>query len=449
MSKQEKQHAPIDKRASSVIMRFATTTGILAVAVVTLAILFFHTIRADIFQGAFQAPLKEWSATIAGHIGYDISRAQAVAKTHGIGVIVWTEDGNYAFGPDGEPIEPDELLKHTARYRQIEVHIQHAAEHGGDDMNRHYSFLLDREDFDDDRTPLLLGLIFLLLFTIGLAYIMQVSLLRPLKWLRSGVDAVSEGDFTTKVPVVRNDEIGKVARAFNQMTTRVRQMMDDRERLLADVSHELRSPLARIKVALELLPEGDKRDSIAEDIRAMEALTTVLLEREQMRTRIQAGIQTGGSEANTETINLIVLAGEVIDSFHNAPPGIDLIVPPQSLEVEGDKALIKILMQNLVDNAVKFSLPDSDPVEVTLSQTEEGIQIVVEDDGPGIPKDQLEKVFEPFVKLNPARGHRVGYGLGLNLCQRIVQAQGGSIEIQPGETRGTRVMVTLSNTPSA
>jgi len=430
---------PIDKRGSSVIMRFATTTGLLAVAVVILAIIFFHTIRGDVFQGAFQAPLKDWSATIAGHIGQDISKAQAVAKTHHVGVIVWTENGKFAFNPDGESVEPDELLKDTSRFRRIEVHIQHAAEHGGDNQKMRYTFMLDKEEFDVDRTPLLIGLVFLLLFIIGLAYAMQISLLRPLKWLRNGVDAVSGGDFSTRVPVVRNDEIGKVARAFNQMTTRVRKMMDDRERLLADVSHELRSPLARIKVALELLPESDKRDAITQDIREMEALTTALLEREQMRTKLQ----TSANQPNTTTINLIAIAGDVIDGFQNTPPGVDLNVPPQNLEMNGDEALIKILIQNLVENAVKFSLPDSDPVEVTLGQSDEGVQIIVQDDGPGIPADQAEKVFEPFVKLNPARGHRSGYGLGLNLCQRIVQTHGGHIEIQPGNRRGTRVLVSL------
>jgi signal transduction histidine kinase len=443
MSIKDQQKRSEKQAGSSVIMRFATTTGILAVAVVILAILFFHTIRGDIFQGAFQAPLKDWSATIAGHIGADLTKAQAVAKTHRIGIVIRTEDGDHAFGPDGEPVEADELLKDTSRFRQINVHIQHAAEHGGDNLERHYTFMLDKEDFDDDRTPLLFGLIFLLLFTIGLAYIMQISLLRPLKWLRGGVEAVSEGDFSIKVPVVRNDEIGKVARAFNQMTTRVQQMMDDRERLLADVSHELRSPLARMKVALELLPEGDKHNAIARDIREMEALTTALLEREQMRTKIQAGIQTDPSQSNAETINLIALTGDVVDGFHNSIPAVDLVVPPQSLEIRGDKALIKILIQNLVDNAIKFSLADSEPVIVTLSQSDEGIHIVVEDDGPGIPADQVEKVFEPFVKLDPARGHRSGYGLGLNLCQRIVQAQGGHIEIQQRDGRGIRVIVSL------
>jgi signal transduction histidine kinase len=72
--------------------------------------------------------------------------------------------------------------------------------------------------------------------------------------------------------------------------------------------------------------------------------------------------------------------------------------------------------------------------------------LIVDDDGQGIPGDQVEKVFEPFVKLNPARGHRAGYGLGLNLCQRIIQAQGGSIEIQARKKRGVRVVVSFVGT---
>ena len=416
---------------SSLLMRLATSTALLAVAVVMIAIIFFHAIRGDIFEAAFQSPLKEWSATVAGHIGSDPTRAQAVARIHKVGIIITTADGRFAFGPDGEPADADELLEDTSRFRRIDVHIKH----GTQVQQLQYSFMLDKEQFDDDRNPLLISLVVLLLITIGLAYAIQLHLLRPLKWLRSGVDAVSGGDFSTRVPVVRNDEIGKVARSFNQMTGRVQQMMDDRERLLADVSHELRSPLARIKVALELLPEGDKRNSIAQDIREMESLTTALLEREQIRNQ--------ASQATCARVNLVTIAAEVIDGFNNTPPGVHLNVPPQSLDINGDEALVKILIQNLVDNAVKFSLPDSKPVEVSLLETDEGVQIIVDDDGPGIPADLAEKIFEPFVKLNPARGHRAGYGLGLNLCQRIVQAQSGNIEIQQREPRGTRVLLNL------
>jgi signal transduction histidine kinase len=431
MNRQAPRDKPGKEGGSSLLMRFATSTALLAMAVVLIAVIFVHAIRGDIFEAAFQSPLKEWSATVAGHIGSDPVRAQGVARTHKVGIIVSTADERFAFGPDGEPVDADKLLEDTSRFRRIDVHIQHGTHTG----QLQYSFMLDKEQFDDDQNPLLMGLVALLLITIGLAYAIQLHLLRPLKWLRSGVEAVSEGEFSTRVPVVRDDEIGKVARSFNQMTDRVRQMMDDRERLLADVSHELRSPLARIKVALELLPEGDKRDSIAQDIKEMESLTTALLEREQIRTR--------SSQASSERVNLITIAAEVIDGFNNTPPGVQLNVPPQSLNINGDEALVKILIQNLVDNAIKFSLADSKPVEVSLLETDGGVQIIVDDDGQGIPAELAEKIFEPFVKLNPARGHRTGYGLGLNLCQRIVQAQGGSIEIQQRKPRGTRVLLNL------
>jgi signal transduction histidine kinase len=438
MNQQAKDDISVNKRGSSLFIRLATSTVLLAVAVMLLAFVFFHAMRGDFFQAAFQTPLNEWSATIAGHIGQDLTKARLVAKTHSIGIILSTADGRFAFGPDGEPVEPDELLKDSSRYRQIDVHIQH----GGSGESLLYTFMLDKQQFDTKHNLQLIGLILLILFTFSLAYAIQLRLLRPLKWLRGGVEAVSAGDFSTRVPVVRNDEIGKVARAFNQMTGRVQQMMDDRERLLADVSHELRSPLARIKVALELLPEGEKRDSISEDIREMESLTTALLEREQTRTK-------AGADGKRETINLIVLAAEVVDGFNKMAPGIEFNVPPETVEISGEAALIKVLIHNLLDNALKFSLPDSAPVVLDLEQTISDVRIIIDDDGCGIPEDKITDIFEPFVKLNPARGHRSGYGLGLNLCQRIVQTQGGHIEIHQRETRGTRVLVTLPKSKPA
>ncbi len=415
---------------SSLISHFAASTALLATAVVLLAVIFFQVMHGNFFKGAFETPLEEWSSFVAGRIGQDPNVAQAVARNHQIGVVVLTPGGDFAYGPDGNPVDPDHLLEESTDLRRINVLV-----HG----SHQYSFFLDKEQFADDNNTLLVGLIALMLITIGAVYFVQLSRLRPLKWLHGGVDAVSQGDFASRVPVVRNDEIGRVARSFNQMTGRVQQMMDDRERLLADVSHELRSPLARIKVALELLPEGDKRDSIAQDIRQMESLTTALLEREQIRTQ--------ASHAETKTVNLVALAGEVIDSFSDTPPGIELNVPPEPLNISGDPDLIKVLIQNLVDNAVKFSLPESAPVKVSLRHTDNGIQITIDDDGPGIPQDKAQKVFEPFVKLNPARGHRAGYGLGLNLCQRIVQTHNGTIEIHPRSPRGTRAQVNLPLTP--
>jgi signal transduction histidine kinase len=280
--------------------------------------------------------------------------------------------------------------------------------------------------------PLLFGLLIVLTVVVGSAFWFLQRQLKPLSWLHTGVDAVGRGDFTHRVPVVRGDEIGQIADAFNVMAGRVGEMISDRERLLADVSHELRSPIARMKVALEFMPEGDKRDTLAQDLREMENLIAVLLEREELRSR------TGRLEV--EAVDLTALTREVAATFDAAAVDIE-VASDRAVTAYADPALMKLLIQNLLDNAVKFSRPDSRPVVATLEAHDEQVILRVVDDGIGIPEGREEEIFEPFVKLDRSRGHRVGYGVGLNLCQRIVQLHGGTIEVRRREPRGTEVIV--------
>jgi len=411
---------------SSLISRFAASTAIFAAAIVLLAVFAFHGIRGNVFEESFESPLDEWSSYLAGRIGSDPDLARTAAESHRMGVVLTTNEGVFAFGSDGRPTTPEHLAQHLGHARTIRVEG-----HG----NMSYSFFLP----EDTTTIVVSSVLWLwiggLLFLVGVVYAVQVSQLRPLRWLKEGVDKVSEGDLTTRVPVVRMDEIGQVGRAFNHMTSRVEQMLNDHDRLMADVSHELRSPLARMKVALEMMPEGDKRDQIAADIREMEALTAALLERERIKNR--------ASHLQTEEFDLVALAREVVATFSKQGPGVMLSAAPDALQTQADPALIRVLLQNLVDNAVKFSLDDSAAVEVSLNTDGSTVTITVEDDGPGIPDEQAHKVLEPFVKLDPSRGHRNGYGLGLNLCQRIVQAHTGEIHIEQRKPRGTCVAVKL------
>jgi len=411
---------------SSLISRFAASTAIFAAAIVMLTYFSFHAIRGDIFRDSFETPLDEWSSYLAGRIGEDPQIAQGAARNHQMGVMLTTREGVFAFDADGQPVTPEFLAQLDSTVRTIIVEG-----HG----SIKYSFYLRDSMAVGTKPSQLWVLIGGLLFLVGVVYVVQLSQLRPLRWLKDSVEKVSAGDFSTRVPVVRMDEVGQVARAFNQMTGRVEQMLNDHDRLMADVSHELRSPLARIKLALEMLPEGDKRDQIATDIREMEALTSTLLERERIKNR------TGRPDHTA--FDLVSMVRTIIDGFAGRVPDVVLVESPEVLTVQADEALLKVLLQNLVDNAVKFSLDDSGPVEVRLTCGEDFVTLSIDDDGRGIPEDMAERVLEPFVKLDPSRGHRSGYGLGLNLCQRIAHAHNGTIEIQPRTPRGTSVTVEL------
>jgi len=391
----------------SLFSRFAASTAVFAAAIVLVAFFSFQAIRGDIIRDSFESPLDEWSSFLAGRIGGDPEIARTAARSHSMGVVLTTADGVFAFGPDGTAVTPEHLESHLSRTRTIIVQ-------GHDEVQ--YSFFLrdDHETASDN--SILWALIGGLLFLIGVVYVVQLKQLRPLRWLKEGVEKVSEGDLSTRVPVVRMDEIGQVGRAFNQMTGRVEQMLNDHDRLMADVSHELRSPLARMKVALEMMPEGNKRDQIAADIKEMEALTAALLERERIKNR--------AAQPDHDEFDLVALSRSVVDGFSDSDIGVELVDAP-------------------LDNAVKFSLEDSAAVLVRVSEVDTSASITIEDDGSGIPAELADRVLEPFVKLDPSRGHRNGYGLGLNLCQRVVQAHAGDIRIEAREPRGTRVVVEL------
>jgi signal transduction histidine kinase len=282
-------------------------------------------------------------------------------------------------------------------------------------------------------------LIVLILVVLAAHHAYEARLLAPLRWLRRGVDAVAAGRFDMVLPVLdQRDELGEVSRAFNDMAFRVRAMLQSRERLLADVSHELRSPLTRIKVALEFLPESDKRRMLAEDVRAIERLIATLLERERLG-------QNGGVRV-AEPVDLAALAEEVA-AAEERPPGVRVRVEGEGVDLLGDPDLLRILLVNLVDNAIKFSQPGSRPVEIAVETHDSCGWITITDDGIGVPEGERQRIFEPFVKLDAGRGHGHGFGLGLDLCRRIAEAHGGAIALASADGGGAKVTVTLPICP--
>jgi signal transduction histidine kinase len=388
---------------------------------------FYALVNSHFLGLVISRSLGPYSDTLAEH-GFaspDPEIWQKIAKHHGVTILVEPAGGDpVAFDAQGELVSLT-----SSKLRDDQIRAVRTAEDG-----TQVTFFWALWTFRESHLPLLVGLLFMVVAVVGSGFWFLQRQLKPLAWLHTGVEAVARGDFKARVPVVRNDEIGQVAGAFNEMASRVGEMIDDRERLLADVSHELRSPIARMKVALEFVPQGDKRDSLALDLKEMENLIAVLLEREELRSR--AGRLDG------ENVDLDAVVGEVAAAFADQGPGVEF-VSGGLVTIHADPALMKLLIQNLVDNAIKFSRPDSRPVVAKLETVEDQVVVRVADDGIGIPAGSEKRLFEPFVKLDRARGHGVGYGIGLNLCQRIVQLHGGTIRLRPREPRGTEAVVTL------
>ena len=269
-----------------------------------------------------------------------------------------------------------------------------------------------------------------------LAYLVLRRSLRPLRALHEGVTRLSEGELDVTVPSRTRDEFGALAQAFNQMVQRISEMLRARDQLLLDVSHELRSPLTRVKVALALLPEGDKRRRIEADVAEMEAMIAELLELERLR---------GGQGLRRERLDLVALLRQVAEGFEDRPPGVRFVAAAPEIWAEVDGEKIRVVLRNLLENAFKYSLADSRPVEVAVKTDGETVTVVVADDGAGLPAEDLHNLFEPFFRVDRSRSKKSGgYGLGLSICKRIVEAHGGRIEAANRSGRGAQFTITLA-----
>ncbi len=246
---------------------------------------------------------------------------------------------------------------------------------------------------------------------------------------------LGSGQLEVELPVRTRDEFGALTDAFNRMVRRVGEMIEARDQLLLDVSHELRSPLTRMKVALELMPGSENKDQLAADVGEMERMVSELLELERLRS---------GRGLNPSLQKLGPILCEVATRFEHRRPGVHISAALDGIQLNIDGDKIRTVLQNLLENAFKYSLPESRPVEISTTDNHESVVIRVSDDGMGIPKEHAASIFEPFFRADRSRSRRTGgYGLGLSICKRIMQAHGGDISYENNAGRGASFILTF------
>jgi signal transduction histidine kinase len=418
---------------ASIFARLLTIMIIMAVTLLLIVGVFFVFV---VFPGATAEAdhaFEEYSQGIAA-TSPDLQAAKALA--HRLNVQIRYE------GPRGSWTTA-EYLPGILQVRDGKIfpsigynyYLEHSADGGT------YLFAWDfSEHVRGIHAKMLWLLLFLVTGVVCTAYFFQKRLLRPVRLLDDGVERLSKGDLNVAVPVLTHDEFGVLTDAFNKMVGRVRQMVQARDQLLLDVSHELRSPLTRLKVALALLPEDENRTGMVGDLNEMEAMIAELLEMERIRA---------GRGIRRETHDLLSVLREVAEDYRKGPPGIRIVSPLRELWLDIDKDKVKTVLRNLLENAVKFGLPDSRPVEIDLEQDADTVTLRICDDGPGIPQADIASLFEPFFRVDRSRSKKAGgYGLGLSICQRIMEAHGGSIAVTNNPGRGAAFVLNFPNAPS-
>ena len=287
---------------------------------------------------------------------------------------------------------------------------------------------------DSARHRLLVIILVLLTAILVGAFFVIRHILRPVKWLNTGVQEVSRGNLKHRVPLKKSDELRDLADAFNQMTDRIRDMLHTKEQLLLDVSHELRTPLTRMKVALEFLEDSQAKQSIQTDMQEMEKMVTEILETARMQHKYE--------NLKKQPTNLVRLLQEMLPEFENQPPGIEMVEFPSEVMATVDPEKIKTVFENLINNAIKYSRPDSGPIRISYRSHKSYEIIRIADKGVGIPQEEQSHIFEPFYRIDKSRAKDTGgYGLGLSLCKTIMEAHEGKIEVQSWPEEGTTVIL--------
>jgi signal transduction histidine kinase len=249
---------------------------------------------------------------------------------------------------------------------------------------------------------------------------------RRLERLKAGVEALGAGDLGARVTEEGRDEVALLASSFNRAAGRIEELVGAQRRLLANASHELRSPLARMRVASSLL-SGDAhlKEEIARDVAELDGLVEEIL--------LASRLESGAPEEREETVDVTALAAEECARARAALSG-------EVATVTGSPRLLRRLLRNLLENARRHGGGTS--VEVEVRRTPDGgAEIDVLDRGPGVPPGLAERIFEPFHRLPLAKDG--GAGLGLSIARQIARRHGGDVVCLPRDGGGSCFRVTL------
>jgi len=275
---------------------------------------------------------------------------------------------------------------------------------------------------------LLVNLGLMLLVVVVLVVVAARSTVRPLAELARAAHGLS---VDLKSPPLAEDgpsEVREAARAFNAMQTRIRDAIEERERFLAAVSHDLKTPVTRMRLRTEMLTDAEVRERFRSDVDDMQQLLDSAID----------FLRGKPVDEPVQPIDLVALAESLVDDY--AGLGDVVLHAPDALRFSGRPKALKRALMNLIDNALKYG----GGAQIELAPKAGGVEISVTDEGPGLPECDLEKVFEPFYRGEASRSRDTGgTGLGLAIVRQIARSHGGDVILANCENGGLQAVLRL------
>jgi signal transduction histidine kinase len=410
----------------------------LLTAIAIAFVLHFSTLHVfkEHFKNNIRPHLHQYFHYIYTEIGTppNLEIAQRLSDTFKIKIIIKGSDLNWA--SDGKITELPKIHLVESYHQKIRYE---SGRYRGDFViritNPLYSVIFitqhDR-DFPSLWKQLFKTLVGILL-VLGLLYLLIRWMISPLKQIQQSITRIGSGELDHRITINRHDEFGKLSSEINAMADDIQNMLEAKRQLLLAISHELRSPITRAKVALSLMEDCEFKDGLQQDMDEIELMISELLEAERFNHRHQV--------LNLSNIDINQLINDTIKKHYPNEPIIQKLdhnLPVQSL----DQTRLQFVIKNLISNALKHRKQPTDNISITTYHTEKQYYMMVEDHGKGIPEQHIASLTEPFYRVDPSRQRETGgYGLGLYLVKMIVEAHHGELIIESEEKLGTKISI--------
>ncbi|GJL80915.1 MAG: hypothetical protein DHS20C01_05490 [marine bacterium B5-7] len=428
-------------KLSAHLLTLFLITGVLLVFIITGL---FSGVWTSYFEDSVQPHLEQYIEYIGQEIGSspDVKVAAAIAKRLPLDIVIQTNEGEWSSLDstfDKAALEP---VGHHKNIDGLEI-----GEYRGDRFyarmtNNGYTLTLLTEPRQRHKRGLfaLLVMLALVLTVLTVAYRIIRRMLLPLETLDKAVTHIGQGDLDYRVDVAPRNEIGRLADSINKMAEDISGMLESKRQLLLAISHELRSPLTRANVALALLEPSDTTRALNNDLGEMEQLIADLLEAERLNSR-HAILKIEEVEVGD------LIRDSICEGF--SEQGVSLSISNESSIVRVDRLRVRLLIRNLLANALRHNRPAIGPVKLTGTVINDTLEIEVCDHGEGMSESEIEHAVEPFWRKDNARRRSTGgAGLGLYLCRKIAEAHGGNLTIESVVGVGTSVIAHLIITRS-